>query len=107
MRSQQVVGNAVSAYPWMPVDPHISPFNIGGGCVKSGTGDITYTVQHTFNDVLAGSAATAFDHPYVSGKTASTDWNYAFPVKAIRLNITAVSGSASIEMTAIQAGLLA
>lgn len=107
MRMQQVAGNAVSAYPWMPLDQHIAPFNVGFGVVKTGTGDITYTVQHTFNNVIAGSAATAFDNSYVSGKTANADGNYAFPVAAIRLNVTAVSGVATAELTAWQAGLSA
>lgn len=105
MRSQQVALSVVTASSWLPQDQNISPFNLGFGVVVSGTGNITYTVQHTFNDVLAGSAATAFDHPFVSGQTASRDGNYAFPVAAVRLNVTAVSGVATAEMTLIQAGV--
>lgn len=110
MRSTQVVVAGVSASQWIPLDPHISPFNVGFSVAvtKPGGTDITYSVQHTFNDVLAGSAATVFDNPFVSGQTTNQDGNYAFPVKAVRLSVTAVSGAGtSAELTVIQAGLRA
>ena len=106
MRQQQVSLSVATASAWFPMDPHISPFNIGFGVDKTGTGDITYTVQHTFNNVIAGSAAIAFDHPYVSGATTNRDGNYAFPVAAVRLNVTAVSGAATATMTFYQAGIV-
>ncbi|RJO72860.1 MAG: hypothetical protein C4523_02495 [Myxococcales bacterium] len=98
-------GSAGTQSAWIPLDQHISPFNVGFGVVKSGTGDITYSVQHTFNDVLAGETATAFDHSSVSGATGSVDGNYAYPVKAVRLNITAASGASSLQFYVIQAGI--
>lgn len=106
MRQQQISLSASGASAWIPMDPHISPFNIGFGVAKTGTGDITYTVQHTFDNVIAGSAATAFDHPYVSGATTNRDGNYAFPVAAVRLNVTAVSGVATATMILYQAGIV-
>lgn len=69
---------------------------------------LTYSVQHTFDDVFAPTfspdTATWFDNDVIAAKTANEDGNYAFPVTAIRLNITAfTSGTATI--TVIQTGL--
>jgi len=97
--------NAVSAAPWIPLDPHRNPVNVGFGVTKVGTGDITFKVQHTFDDVLAEASAVAFDHSLVSGKTASQDGSYAYPISAIRLNVTAVSGVATAILSVVQAGI--
>lgn len=84
---------------------HTSPFNVGFGIVVSGT--ITYTVQHTFDDVWSPTfnPATAnwFDHPTIASQTANADGNYAFPVAAIRIKSTAGTGTATL--TIIQAGI--
>lgn len=106
MRSvtKSVTGVGVSAP--IPLDNYISPFNVGFGVKVSGT--VTFTVQHTFDDVFAAgytpASGTWFDHPTVSADSANTDGNYAFPVSAIRLNVTAGSGTATL--TATQAGLV-
>lgn len=97
--------SAASASTWIPMNQYAVPFNVGFGVVKTGTGDITFTVQHTFDNVLAGDTATAFDHSEVSGQTASVDGNYAYPVAAIRLNVTAVSGVATAALRVKQAGV--
>lgn len=99
-----VSGSAGGNSAWIPLNHYAVPFNVGFGVTKTGTGDATYSVQHTFNDVLAGSAATAFDHSFVSGQTAARDGNYAFPVMAVRLAITAASGSSTWEFHVVQAG---
>jgi hypothetical protein len=85
---------------WIPLDTMQNPFNVGFGVVASGT--ITYSVEHTFDDVASGVSATAFAHPIVAAQTASKDGNYAFPVKAVRINVTAGTGTATI--TLVQAG---
>jgi hypothetical protein len=78
-------------------DTYISPFNIGFGVVVTGT--VTYTVQHTFDDPFAAgftpASATWFNHEDLVAQTASQDGNYAFPVRAIRVNQTAGNGSTS------------
>lgn len=84
------------------VDHFQSPFNIGFGVVASGT--VTYTVQHTFDDVLDATVTpTWFNHPTAVSQTASADGNYAFPVRGIRLSIA--SGSGTATATIIQAGM--
>lgn len=82
-----------------------APFNAGFGVVKGGTGDITYSVQHTFDDVGGGATATWFDHSLVSGKTASVDGSYLYPVMAVRLAVTAVSGAVTATLKLVQAGV--
>lgn len=97
---------AVSVAPWIPLDPLRNPVHVGFGVTKIGTGDITFKVQHTFDNVMEpGASATAYDHSLVSGKTASIEGSYLYPISAIRLNVTAVSGVATAALTVLQAGV--
>lgn len=93
--------------PWIPLDQFSHPFNVGFTCTKEGTGEVTYKVQHTMENVLGGvtpSAGTIFDHSDVSGATGNRDGNYAFPVAAVRLQV--VSGSSDfVTIRLRQAGL--
>ena len=83
----------------------IAPFNVGFGVVVTGTA--TYTVQHSFDDPFTSTytpaAATWFNHIDVVNSTANKDGNYAFPVRAIRVNQTAGAGSTSTVI--IQSGV--
>ena len=78
-----------------------TPFNVGFGVVISG--DPTYTVQHTFDNPWTTTVPVWFDHPTVSGEVANADGNYAFPVAAIKVAVTAGTGTATL--TVIQAGI--
>jgi hypothetical protein len=82
-----------------------SPFAVGFGVAVTGT--VTYKVQHTFDDVYATTfnpaTATWYDHPVVVSQSANMDGNYAFPVRGVRANITA--GTGSVIMTVLQAGV--
>lgn len=92
------VGTGTSAA--VPLDLNISPFNVGIGVLVSGTA--TYSIQHTFDD--PGSASpTWFNHVSLNGLTANADGNYAFPVRAVRVNVTA--GAGTVTTTFIQAGM--
>jgi hypothetical protein len=101
------VGSATVSAP-IPLDQYISPFNVAIGVTLSAGASLTYKVQYTFDDVFSPtfSAATAtwFDHATITGKTASFDGNFSFPVTACRLNVTPwTSGTATINV--VQAGL--
>jgi len=90
------------------LDVNNGPFNVGLGVAVTGGATLTYTVQHTFDDVWAANfdPATAVWYPNtnLAAKTASLDGNYAFPVTAVRLNVTAwTSGTATL--TVVQAGM--
>ncbi len=96
-------GGATSSAVFRP-DVHTTPFAIGFGVVKTGT--VSFTVQHTFDDVasptFSAASATWFNHASVAAATANADGNYAYPVRGIRL--VQNSGSGSCVMTLIQAG---
>lgn len=88
-------GTGTSA--WIPVDHTQNAFGIGFGCVVSGT--VTYDVQHTFDNIQDSTVTpTAFTHSTVIGKTANQDGNYAFPIRAVRLNVSAGSGTVTLTL---------
>lgn len=101
------VGSATTSAA-IPLDQYISPFNVSIGVTLSAGATLTYKVQHTFDDVFAAgfdpATATWFDHASLTAKTASADGNYAFPVSAIRLNVTAYT-SGTATMNVLQAGI--
>jgi hypothetical protein len=83
-----------------------SPFNVGLGVALSAGAVLTYTVEHTFDDVFAAgfnpATATWYPNTTLTAQTVSKDSNYAYPVTAVRLNVTAwTSGTAAF--TVIQA----
>lgn len=85
------------------VDWNQNPFNIGIGCIVTGT--VSYTVEHTFDDNSSPTwnpaAATWFPNTGITTKTANQDGNYAFAVSAVRL--TLLSGTGSVTMRLLQA----
>lgn len=84
------------------LDHYRTPFNVGVGVVITGT--VTATLQHTFDDVLTNPAtATWFDHVDLKDLIASADGNYAFPVRGVRINMTA--GTGTVTATLVQAGM--
>lgn len=100
-------GTAIStATGWIPTNIHETPFNVGFGVVKNGGGDITFRVEHTFDDVFDSSVTpTVFVHDDVSANSADVDGNYAYAVRAIRLATVSASGSVGATLTVIQAGV--
>lgn len=101
------VGSQTVSRP-IPLDVNNGPFNVGLGVAVSGGATLTYTVQHTFDDVWAAgfdpTNAVWYPNSSLAAKTASLDGNYAYPVTAVRLNVTAwTSGTAT--MTVVQAGM--
>lgn len=81
-----------------------NPFQVGFGCIVTGT--VTYTIEHTFDNLqeIAPGSATWFPHPDAAlvGATSSQDGTYAFPVRAFRARVTAGTGSVTVK--ALQAG---
>lgn len=55
-------------------------------------GTVTYTVQHSLDGI------TFFDNTDNAAKTTSADGNYVFPVRDVRVNVTAGSGTATIHV---------
>jgi len=82
---------------WIPLDYKQSPFNIGFGVVVSGT--ITYDIEHTFDDIFDTAVTpTAFKHSSLTAQTANKDGNYIVPIRAIRINNTAGTGSTTVTL---------
>lgn len=98
---------------WIPLNQYPQPFNVGFGISVIAPGVSAavvpdFSVQHTFVDILKGASAGAvdiFDHSDVSGQSTSTDGNYAYPVMAVRLNVSALASGGSMIFTVVQAGL--
>lgn len=88
-------------------DYNVTPFNLGLGVVVSSVN--TYTVEHTFNilgptSTLTTTGAVWFPHSTLAGLNVSAVGNYAFPVAAIRLNVTAGTSTSTVQLTIISAG---
>lgn len=108
MRPITVTVSSQTASAVIPLDTYQDPFNVSIGVVLSAGASLTYSVQHTFDNVFASnfnpSTATWFNNSGLTAKTTSLDGNYNMPVTAIRLNVTTHS-SGSATMTVIQAGM--
>lgn len=99
INSSKTVGSATSSAA-IPVDWQQVPFAVSLACVVSAGATLTFKVQHTFDDIFDSTVTpTWFDHSSITGKTANTDGNYAFPVKAVRLTLTAwTSGTCTLKV---------
>lgn len=100
MRPVTVSKTGVGQTAVVPINYMQRSFAVGFAVVVSGT--ITYTVEHTFDNVLDSSVTpTWFSHETLVGQTTSQDGNYAFPIRAIRVNNTA--GTGTTTLTVLQA----
>jgi hypothetical protein len=87
----------IGTSPTLPMDFRAQNFNIGFGCEVTGT--VTYSVQHTFDDIYNPAVTVVwFNNSTVAGLSANQDGNYAFPISAMRLNVTAGTGSVTINI---------
>ena len=85
-----------------PMNLNATPFSVGIGVVVSGT--VTYSIQHTFSNVFDTAVTPVwFNHSTLVGQAANADGNYAFPVTAIKVLVTAGTGTATA--TILQAGI--
>ena len=105
MRPTSVTISSEAASAAIPVNWRATIFRISVGVVLSSGADLTYTVQHTFDNVFDPSVTpTWFNHTTAVNKTTSFgEASYTAPIIALRLNVTTyVSGSAT--MTIISQG---
>ena len=100
MRAQTVSKTDTGSSSALVMNTNISPFNVGFGVTVSG--NVTYSVQHTFDDPGVGFT-TWFSHPTIANKTDAQDGNYAFPVTGIKLLVSLGNGTAT--MSVLQAGI--
>jgi hypothetical protein len=93
-----VTQSSLGSSRWIPVDYKQTPFNIGMGVKLSAGAVLTYTVEHTFDDIQNPNITpVAFPNADLNSLSANDDGNYAFPVKAIRLTVGSyTSGDATL-----------
>jgi len=97
MRPVTLTVSGVGTSPIVPMDFRAQNFNVGFGCEVTGT--VTYSVQHTFDDIYNTAITPVwFNHAFVNAQTTNQDGNYAFPIRAMRLNVTAGTGSVTINI---------
>lgn len=97
MRPVVIKKSGTGTSNWIPLDFKQSPFSVGLGCVVGGT--ITYDIEHTFDDVYDPAVTpVAFKHATLVAQTANKDGNYAFPVRAVRINNTAGTGDTTLTI---------
>lgn len=104
MRQVSVSKTGTGASDLIVLDYIQTPFNVS--LSTKVTGSATYTIQHTFDDIFASGYSAGSGTWYDSddtnfvNATANQNSNYAFPVRATRVNIT--TGAGTVELTAIQ-----
>jgi hypothetical protein len=100
MRPQVVSVGSATTSTVLPVDSRVNPFSIGIAVIVSAGGNLTYTVQHTSDDVFDLSTPPVWlNHSTLVAQTASANGNYAFPIKAVRLNVTIwAAGTATLTL---------
>ena len=97
MRPQVITQSGTGSTAWIPLDYKQSPFNVGFGVLASGT--VNYTIEHTFDDIFDTAVTpTAFKHSSLTAQTANKDGNYIVPIRAIRINNTAGTGSTTVTL---------
>ena len=95
-----VTVDAVGSSKWIPNNRKQTPFNVGMGVVLSAGANLTYTVEHTFDNVQDPSITpTVFPNSMLASKSSNDDGNYAFPVFATRLTVDAhTAGDATLTV---------
>lgn len=103
--------------PVYPIDIYNNPCNIGIGVTVSGAETIA-DVQHTFADPFTINLNVVSAAPWINNQTlvsataanginGTTDTNYAFPPRAIRMRVRALTSAGAnnaATMTIVQAG---
>ena len=87
---------AVGVSPVFRPNVAVENFQVGFGVYIEGGSVLTYSVEHTFHNP-DDVGAVWFPHATVAAKGANDNGSYLFPVRGIRLNVTAwTSGGATL-----------
>jgi hypothetical protein len=97
--------NGLAATGWIPSSVKLNPTNIGFGCTVAAGSTLTYSVQKTFSDleIVPDSEVNVFEHPTVTGETATAEGSFTTGFYAFRLAVTAFT-TGSIEFEYVIAG---
>lgn len=72
MRPVTVRLSAAGFSPWIPLDHYSASFNVGFGVKLSSNGNLTYSVQHTFDNVLQPTSPASPIIPISRSGTVAT-----------------------------------
>lgn len=92
-----------AASPTAPLNLYNEPFDVGFGLTIttafSSASAPSVTVQHTFDNIMAGASARYFDHSSVSGVSVGrpVDGSYTEPVAGIRVVTAGSSNAANVS----------
>ena len=100
MKVQIISKTGTGASTPIVINTNCTPVNIGMGIVVTGT--VTYTVQRSYDDPSVGFT-TWFDDAVIAAKSANFDGSLLIPVTGVRLNVTAGTGTATMNL--VQAGI--
>ena len=93
--STSVTGVGTST--WIPVNSSQANFKVS--LFTGVTGTATYTIQHTPDNVMDASVTpVAYNHDILAGLTSGNDGNYAYPVRAVRINLTSGTGTVTLKV---------
>lgn len=97
MRPQRITVQDIGTSAWVPLDYRQAPFNVSIAVTTAGTS--TYSVEHTFDDIYDPAIVpVAFPSAGMTGILVNKDSNYAFPIRAARLVVTAGTGLSVLTM---------
>lgn len=91
--------NGVGVTSWVNHNIHAQPVNISFACDITGT--VNYDLEHTYDPLDA--ITKIWDDPVVVGATTDQEASYSFPITGSRIELN--SGSGTVVMTVIQAGI--
>lgn len=105
--------NGVGSSPWILTEADMldCPFNVGLGIVLV-SGAANFDIEHTFDKLPRGTSLASpnnalipspIPHSSITGKSATIDGNYAFPISAFRLKTN--SGTGLLKLGYMQAGV--
>lgn len=103
MRPTSVTVSSTGSSAWIPVDYRQAPFNLGIQVDVSGGATLTWVVETTMDNIY-DSSITPMASTDISGSlstgTGDESGGITTPCRAVRLNCTITSGTAT--MTVIQ-----
>lgn len=100
MKVQIVSKTGTGSTDAIVINTNATPVNIGFGVVVTGT--VNYSVQYSFDDPAVGFT-TWFDDTTITSKTGNEDGSINFPITGLKVLVN--SGTGSVTMSAVQAGI--
>lgn len=99
MRPVTVSKTGVGQTAIVPMDYALAHFSASAAVIVDGT--VTFNIEHTYDNVLDSAVTPVWFAPAAdAGKTANHDKAYSAPIRGVRANVTA--GTGTVTMTVLQ-----